>query len=232
LILGVDGGDILVNRTSFGRKAGKVNVNLELAKDPSGTRLGGHGRESKQDESFEPGAKSAFELNPSVFATPARAQAVMFHEVSHLNDYELTQRWVTEYEKRSTFVPGPGIRFFEKWVKGRTNPADAQLVTDIASGTGATTEARAYIRTAIAAFDAGAAVEATAQLVAYAKGMDSGKVAIPASPDKNPVLKQLRDEWAAYRGRLGRTEKAAFDAVVAAAVKASPKGWLATIKRG
>jgi len=232
LILGVDGGEVLVNRTSFDRKGGKVNVTTDLAKDPN-AKLGGHGRESRQDESFEPGAKSAFELNPATFATPSRAQAVLFHEVSHLKDYELAQRWVTAYEKAgATFVAGPGLPYFEKWVKTQASPADAQVVVDIAAGAQATTEARAYIRTAIAAFDAGAGVEATAQLVAYAKGMDSGKIAIPAAPDKNPVLKLLKDEWTSYRQKLGRTDKAAFDATVAAAVKANPKSWLAALKRG
>jgi hypothetical protein len=54
LILGVDGGEVLLNRTSFDRKAGKVNVTADLAKDRSG-KAGAHGRESRQDEGFEPG---------------------------------------------------------------------------------------------------------------------------------------------------------------------------------
>ena len=85
LILGVDGGEVLLNRSSFDRKAGKINVTTGLT-----GKLGAHGRESRQDESFEPGAKSAFELSPDAFTTPARAQAVLFHEVSHLKDYELS----------------------------------------------------------------------------------------------------------------------------------------------
>ena len=230
LILGVDGGEVLVNRSSFDRKAGKINVNTALTKDPG--RLGAHGRESRQDESFEPGAKSAFELSPNAFTTPARAQAVMFHEVSHLKDYELTQRWVTEYEKKRTFVGGAGVRYFQEWLKGRASAAEAQLASDIASGAQATTEARAYVRTFIAAFDVGAAAEAAAQLVAYAKGMAGGKIAIPAQADKNPVVVELKAELAAYRGRLGRADKQAFDVTVAAAVKENPKSWLAGIKRG
>ena len=229
LILGVDGGEVLVNRSSFDRKAGKINVTTALTKDTG--RLGAHGRESRQDESFEPGAKSAFELSPNAFTTPARAQAVLFHEVSHLKDYELTQRWVTEYEKGHTFVGGPGVTFFQNWLKGRASAAEAQLASDIASGAQATTEARAYVRTFIAAFDVGAGVEATAQLVAYAKGMAGGKIAIPAQPDKNAVLVELKAELAAYRQRLGRADKAAFDVAVAAAVKENPKSWLAGIKR-
>jgi hypothetical protein len=232
LILGVDGGEVLVNRTSFDRKGGKVNVTTELAKDPN-AKLGGHGRESRQDESFEPGAKSAFELNPSTFTTPARAQAVLFHEVSHLKDYELTQRWVSTYEKAgATFVGGPGVQYFERWLKGKTSAAEAQVVADIASGAQATTEARAYVRTAIAAFDVGAGVEAAAQLVSYAKGMASGKIAIPAQADRNPVVLELKAELAAYRQRLGRADKQGFDAAIAAAVKENPKSWLAGIKRG
>jgi hypothetical protein len=230
LILGVDGGEVLLNRSSFDRKAGKINVTTALTKDTG--KLGAHGRESRQDESFEPGAKSAFELSPNAFTTPARAQAVLFHEVSHLKDYELTQRWVTEYEKGATFVGGPGITYFQGWLKGRASAAEAQLVSDIASGAQATTEARAYVRTFIAAFDVGAVVEAAAQLVAYAKGMAGGKIAIPAVAQKNPVLEELKAELAAYRRRLGRADKEAFDAAVAAAVKENPKSWLAGIKRG
>ena len=141
LILGVDGGEVLLNRSSFDRKAGKINVTTALT-----GKLGAHGRESRQDESFEPGAKSAFELSPNAFTTPARAQAVLFHEVSHLKDYELTQRWVTEYEKGHTFVGGPGVTYFQNWLKGRASAAEAQLASDIASGAQATTEARAYVR--------------------------------------------------------------------------------------
>jgi hypothetical protein len=229
LILGVDGGEVLINRTSFDRKAGKINVTTALTKDTG--KLGAHGRESRQDESFEPGAKSAFELSPNAFTTPARAQAVLFHEVSHLKDYELTQRWVTEYEKDHTFVGGPGVTYFQNWLKGKTSAAEAQLASDIAAGAQATTEARAYVRTFIAAFDVGAGVEATAQLVAYAKGMAGGKIAIPAQPEKNAVLLELKAELAAYRQRLGRADKKAFDAAVAAAVKENPKSWLAGIKR-
>jgi hypothetical protein len=231
LILGVDGGEVLVNRSSHGRKAGKINVTTALTKDPG--KLGAHGRESRQDESFEPGASSAFELSPNAFTTPARAQAVLFHEVSHLKDYELTQRWVTEYEQKGHFfVAGPGVTRFQEWLKGRASAAEAQLASDIAAGAQATTEARAYVRTFIAAFDVGAGVEAAAQLVAYAKGMAGGKIAIPAQADKNAVVVELKNELAAYRQRLGRADKQAFDAAVAAAVKENPKSWLAGVKRG
>ena len=226
LILGVDGGEVLLNRSSFDRKAGKINVTTALT-----GKLGAHGRESRQDESFESGAKSAFELSPNAFTTPARAQAVLFHEVSHLKDYELTQRWVTEYEKGHTFVGGAGVTYFQKWLKGRASAAEAQLASDIALGAQATTEARAYVRTFRAAFDVGAGVEATAQLVSYAKGMADNKIAIPAQPGKNAVLVELKAELAAYRQRLGRADKQAFDAAVAAAVKENPKSWLAGIKR-
>jgi hypothetical protein len=232
LILGVEGGEVLLNRTSFDRKAGKVNVTADLAKNPNG-KAGGHGRESRQDEAFEPGAKSAFELNPNVFTNPARAQAVLFHEVCHLKDYELTQRWVTAFEKAGrTFVGGAGVQHFEGWLRGKASAAEAQLAGDIAAGAQATTEARAYVRTFIAAFDVGAGVEAAAQLVTYAKGMAGGKIPIPAQADKNPVVQELKGDLAAYRRRLGRADKAAFDAAVAAAVKENPKSWLAGVKRG
>jgi hypothetical protein len=229
LILGVDGGEVLLNRRSFDRKAGKINVTADLATDRSG-RAGAHGRESKQDEGFEPGAKSAFELNPTLFDTPARAQAVMFHEVTHLKDYELTQRLVTAYEAKHTFVGGAGVQFFEKWVRKNARPAEAQLAADIASGVQGTTEARAYVKTFIAAFDVGAGVEAAAQLVTYAKGMAGGKIPIPTQADRNPVVVELKGELAAYRKRLGRADKVAFDAAVAAAVKENPKSWLAGVK--
>ena len=230
LILGVDGGEVLVNRSSFDRKAGKINVTTALTKDPG--KLGAHGRESQQDESFAPGAKSAFELSPNAFTTAARAQAVLFHEVSHLKDYELTQRWVTEYEKKAIFVGGTGVTYFQNWLKGMASAAEAQLASDIAVGAQATTEARAYVQTFVAAFDVGAVVEAAAQLVAYAKGMAGGKIPIPAQADKNAVVVELKAELAAYRGRLGRADKKAFDVAVTAAVKENPKSWLAGVKHG
>jgi hypothetical protein len=125
---------------------------------------------------------------------------------------------VTEYEKKHTFVGGPGVTYFQNWLKGKATPAEAQLAADIASGSQATTEARAYVRTFIAALDVGAAVEATVQLVAYAKGMASGKIAIPAQADKNPVVVELKGELSAFRRRLGATDRKAFDVAVAAAV--------------
>jgi hypothetical protein len=233
LILGIDGGEVLLNRSSFDRKAGKVNVTAAMATDRSG-RTGAHGRESRQDEGFEAGAKSAFELNPNVFTDPARAQAVLFHEVSHLKDYELTQRWVTAYEKTgASFVGGPGLPYFERWLRGSASPAEAQLVADIASGTQSTTEARAYVRTFMAAFDVGARIEATAQLVAYAKGMAAGgKIPSPAMADKNPVVVELKRELALFGQKLGGTDKQAFDVAVIAAAKENPKSWLAGIKLG
>jgi hypothetical protein len=230
LILGVDGGEVLLNKSSFDRKGGKINVTTALEKDTG--RLGAHGRESRQDQGFEPGVKSAFELNPTVFSSAARAQAVMFHEVSHLKDYELTQRWVTAYENKGKSFVGGGVQRFQEWLRGNAGPAEAQLASDIASGAQATTEARAYVRTFIAAFDLGAGVEAATQLVSYAKGMASGKIAIPAQGEKNPVVEQLMKELAAYRRRLGRAEQKGFDAAVAAAVKENPKSWLAAVKRG
>jgi hypothetical protein len=231
LILGVEGGEVLLNKSSFDRKGGKINVTTALEKDTG--KLGAHGRESRQDEGFEPGVASAFELNPTVFSSPARAQAVMFHEVSHLKDYELTQRWVTAYQNAGkVFVGGRGVQYFQDWLRGRASAAEVQLVSDIASGAQATTEARAYVRTFIAAFDLGARVEAATQLVSYAKGMASGKIAIPAQGGKNPVVEELMKELAAYRRRLGRGDQKAFDVAVAAAVKENPKSWLAAVKRG
>jgi hypothetical protein len=230
LILGVDGGEVLLNKSSFDRKGGKINVTTALENNTG--KLGAHGRESRQDEGFEPGVKSAFELNPTVFSSPARAQAVMFHEVSHLKDYELTQRLVTAYENKGKSFVGGGVQRFQEWLRGNASPAETQLASDIASGAQATTEARAYVRTFIAAFDLGAGVEAATQLVSYAKGMASGKIAIPAQGEKNPVVEELMKELAAYRRRLGRAEQKAFDAAVAAAVKENPKSWLAAVKRG
>ena len=230
LILGVDGGEVLLNKSSFDRKGGKINVTTALENNTG--KLGAHGRESRQDEGFEPGVKSAFELNPTVFSSPARAQAVMFHEVSHLKDYELTQRLVTAYENSGKSFVGGGVQRFQQWLRGSASPAEAQLASDIASGAQATTEARAYGRTFIAAFDLGARVEAATQLVSYAKGMASGKIAIPAQGEKNPVVEELMKEMTAYRRRLGRAEQKAFDAAVAAAVRENPKSWLAAVKRG
>src|SRR5215213_513414 len=220
LILGVDGGEVLLNKSSFDRKAGQINVTTALENNTG--KLGAHGRESRQDEGFGPGAQSAFELNPTVFSSPARAQAVMFHEVSHLKDYELTQRLVTEYENKGKSFVGGGVEGFQQWLGGNASPAEAQLASDIDSGAQATTEARAYVRTFIAAFDLGAGVEAATQLVSYAKGMANAKIAIPAKEENNPVVKDLIKEMAAYRRRLGRAEQKAVDAAVAAAVKENP----------
>jgi hypothetical protein len=124
-------------------------------------------------------------------------------------------RTVASAKASGTFVLRPGVQYLDRWLR-RASAVESHLASEIASCAQATTEARAYVKTFIAAFDVGAGVEAAAQLVAYAKGMAGGKIPVPARADKNPGVEELKDELAAYRRRLDRADKEALNVAVAA----------------
>jgi hypothetical protein len=168
---------------------------------------------------------------------PAGAEAVMFHEVSHLSDFELAQTWVKKFERESghTFVSGPaGREVFQKWMMAqapkRITPAEAELVIDQAANVNSTTEARAFSHAFLAALQAGAPAVATDQLVTYAKALKRGEYGAPAS--QSQVVASLVQELQTAYKKMPKDQQKQFEAALAAAKQANPNTWLSDLKLG
>jgi hypothetical protein len=240
LIFGVSESEIQLNRSSFDRKSGKINLNPRLVKDAKAAGL--HGAEAHQSEDFEPGMRTAIEIDLGGLDKPAGAQATMFHEVSHLKDFELAQHWVKTYEEETkhTFVGGPGLKFFKEWIdalaaqaRPRISKADAELVIDLAANASVSTEARANVHTFLTALQVGAADLATEALVNYAHALrpkkegGSGRYASPlkGSQVQAALVKELKTAY----GLMPKTMKQQYDDAVAAARKEYPSAWISEL---
>ena len=233
-IFGVPESEIKPNISSAGRKAGKININPVLTKDSGGKDVGAHGPEGgPKDEDFQLGQTSALEIDLAQLDKPAEAQATMFHEVSHLKDFELAQQWVKQYQDETglPFVSqarGP----FTAWILAqspkRLSAADAELVKDVVMQAHATTEARAHVHTFLAALQAGAADLATDRLVVYAEALKpGGSIGDPGEGSK--VKAALTNELASVYLQMPRPMRAQFDAALAAAKNANPDAWVSEL---
>jgi hypothetical protein len=196
-----------------------------------------------KDQDFQPGSKPTFGIKLEEMDDPKGAAGVLFHEVSHLKDDQLAQRWVEQYQKEGgIFVSDrkAGMSHFQDWMNkqvGRQLPtkppspplskADAEAVVDKAYNFGATSEARAYVHAAIAAAQSGDKAEAISQLKTYATALKNGRAASPAkgSAVEAALSKELQD---LYRNHpeLRDSLKAALEAAKAA----NPEAWISKIK--
>ena len=94
LTFGVPESEIEFTLGRTGWRPGKINLDASFANDPTHrTPRGAHGTEGRSG-GFEPGKASVLAVNADELANASGAQSVLFHEVSHLQDYELTQRMV------------------------------------------------------------------------------------------------------------------------------------------
>ena len=195
-----------------------------------------------RDGNFQPGLKPTFGIKLEELDDPKGAAGVLFHEVSHLKDDQLAQAWVKQYQKEgNNFVSSmrEGLPPFEKWMNQQvgkqlpTQPpsppltqADADTVVDKAYNTGATSEARAYVHSAIAALQAGNGEEAIAQLKTYASALKDGRAASPATGSKvEPALtKELQNLYRTHPELRGKIQDA-----INAAKTANPAAWISKI---
>ena len=237
LVLGVPESEIQLIGSLSGRTPGKVNIVGSPAQGSSG---GQHGPVGGQIE-FEAGLASAFTIDLPKLDDPAGAQTTLFHEVQHLKDWEFTQEWIKRYqgETRRTFVKGaPGRKPFQEWLeaqvkKGRLTSAEVELVIMQTDDASAYTEARANVRTFLAALQAGAADVAAKALVAYAHALKpkrqggGGQYASPASGSQvqAALVMELKR---AYR-QMPKTMQQQYDAAVAAAKKEYPDAWISEL---
>jgi hypothetical protein len=227
LVFGVDEKEILQIASSSSREAGRINVTANLGADVAGQ----HGAEKAPSEEFKKGTRTAIEVSLALLDAPAEAAAVLFHETSHRLDYELAQAWASRYEgdTRRTFSSG---RVFTEWLMKRDakvlSRADAELCSDVADGANGATEARAYVRTFLAALQAGAPDVAAKQLRLYAGGLtgDAQRRQRINPPTGAYVATALEAELeTAYRG-MSKQEKASFDSAFAAIKQKYPGAWI------
>jgi hypothetical protein len=239
LLFGLPASQIQFNASSSNDDPNKmINIDL-MTPNTTGDVLG---REHyPRDQNFQPGLKPTFGIKLEELDDPKGAAGVLFHEVSHLKDDELAQKWVEQYQKTGhQFVSTPeGLPPFQKWMNGQvgkqlpTQPptppltqADAQTVVDKAYNQGATSEARAYVHAAIAALQAGNGEEAINQLKTYASALKDGRAASPATDSAvQPALtKELQDLYRTHPELRGKIQDA-----INAAKSANSSAWISKI---
>ncbi len=235
LVLGVPESEVLQITGLPGRVVGKINIIPPQGKNKP---QGGHspiGGETK----FKENLPSAIHLDLAVLDEPVRAQSTLFHEAQHLHDWRLAQLWVERYrtEAGGMFVksaPDP----FKAWLQSqvrlrRLTAAEGEVVFMNALDANAYTEARANVRTFLAALEAGAADEATTVLGAYANALKpkdeggTGEYANPApgSEVQTGLVAELKVAYA----RMPKPMKQQYDDAVAAARKKYPGAWISEL---
>jgi hypothetical protein len=233
-ILGVPVDEIERASSFSGRVPGKVNI---IGLPDPGSDPGGHGPVGG-DSGFELGRQSAFWMTFQRLNTPG-APGTMFHEVTHLRDWELAQEWVGKYQTETgrLFVKSAS-GLLRDWLnaqvnKGRLTKADAEMVLMEAVDASAYTEARANTRTFLAELQVGAADLATESLVAYAKALKpqskggTGKYANPAA--KSEVVAALVAEFKTAYKQMSKDMQKQYDAALAAAMKENPAAWISEL---
>jgi hypothetical protein len=233
MVLGVP--ETEINQIAFDtdRVHGKININSEK-KDVRGHT----GPVQGQPAGFHIGQRKAVEINRREFdKSDIAASGVLFHEVSHLKDHELAQKWARTYEQetRRPFVPvGKAIEPFMYWMYAqadakRLSHADAQLIVDQATNSIATTEARANIRTFLLLLQSGEPDEAVSHLTGYASGLK--RVGGYPSPAGNSAVQaEVEQELRTAYKRMPNSMKKDFDAAFAAARKENPDAWVSKLK--
>jgi hypothetical protein len=241
-IFGVTDAEVEFTASLSGRKAGKINV-IGSPEKPGSTGaahapLGG-GNE------FQPGLASAISVDYPALDKPEQTQAELFHEVQHLNDWDFAQTWVSNYqtEAKKIFVkeaPGP----FQAWLndqvkKKRLTKADVELIVMETQDQTAYTEARANVRSFLAALQAGAPDVGKDALVGYAHALKpkkqggGGQYASPAPG--SAVQAALVAELKAAYGKMTKPMQKQYDDAVAAAKAEFPDAWISEldfVKRG
>jgi hypothetical protein len=236
LVFGVPESEVQMNRRTADAAAGKVNVNADLTgpNAPGGVhdRVGGGG--------FEKGDPSALGIPLESLADPAAAQEALFHESTHLRDYELAQQWVATYERETTgtFFSGSRSSAFTEWLykQTRTKPprlsyVDAELIADVVRHTSGSTEANANVLSFLVAFQAGKTDLATRKLVAYARQLKPGGLYQPPETG-SAVQRELTAELHRVDKALPKDQQAKFRAAFAAARAINPEAWVSLLVFG
>jgi hypothetical protein len=241
VILGVAESEInFIRSITSGRTAQQVNV---VETHQKGTPGGGHNPLGGGLE-FQEGLGSALSIDQPELDNPARAQAVLFHEAQHRSDWDFAQAWIAKYRTDTgrLWVKGQaGRKPFEEWLNGqvklgRLSKADVELVVMETLDSSAYTEARANVRSFLAALQAGDSDGARRELVGYAHALKStksgggGQYSSPAP--KSEVQKALVAELKAAYAKMTTVMQRQYDAIVAAAIAEYPGAWITELPVG
>lgn len=228
LVLGVPDSEIKLIRNSNDREAGKVNISADPTK-----ANGAHGAVLGQPVEFQLGRKTAFEINTRQFdSTDEAAPSTMYHEVSHLQDEELAQEWVTKYQNEANRIfvasaPGEFMKWLQTQTPKRLSKADAEMVMNVVTNNDSTTEARANVRQFMLSLQSGDTAGAIKHLSVYARELKPGGryvSPVQGSYVQAELVKELKE---AYR-KMPKQMQKDFDAAVAAAKQENPKAWVVT----
>jgi hypothetical protein len=234
LVLGVPESEINQTASLSGRVAGKINI---VGSPAMGSPGAGHAPLGGGNE-FQKGLASAVWIDLPELDKPRAAES-MFHEVSHLKDWDLAQQWIKAYETETkrVFVK-EALAPLGDWLtaqvkKGRLTHADQETVMMEAGDATAYTEARANVRSFLADLQAGAPDLATKAFVGYAHALKprsqggGGEYANPANGSAvvAALVAELKD---AYR-QMPESIQRQYDAAVAAARKENPGAWISDL---
>ena len=219
-ILGVPPSEIQVNDVSGQKAEQRVNITTSPPSDAGSARTG----PVKGAKTGAPGTKYAVEIDLDTLKDPEFAQANLFHEGSHLSDFELTQFWADKFRREvdSSFAP-PSTEAFESWLnvqvsKRLLTKADFEIVIQNLQGQSRGTEARANLRSFLAALQAGQPQLAARLLENYATALrpTGGEYTAPAP--ESAVRQELISELRSAYQHMPETMKDQYDAAVAAAL--------------
>jgi hypothetical protein len=157
---------------------------------------------------------------------------------------ETARKWVDTYTKETgrIFVSGtPGRKPFEDWMNAqaakhppRLTKLEAEMVVDRVSGQdGRTSEARAFVESAIAAIQAGAPKVAVQQLKGYASNtltLHHPSAGGYQNPDeRSKVPEQLTQEIQDAYKHMSKDQQQQLRDAIAAAKAENPELWVSKI---
>jgi hypothetical protein len=235
LVFGVPEKEIQLNRSMDQDKPDVINLDQPDKMPGAGV------------EHFENGdlnGRPTFAISIDKLEKPAEAAGTLFHEISHMQDAKLAQVWLGKFRQTNTkFDNSPqGLKDFQSWVKtsqgGKAlqswlaqqpglSKADAEVVEDAAAHANVSTEARAYIHSAITAMRSGDFDALKDQFKSYALAIKKGQTANPL--DQSATLKQLTQELRAAFKEMPKDVQDQFRAAVAAAKAVNPDAWISKL---
>jgi hypothetical protein len=226
------GDDVQFIRSPIDKTPGKINIVAKLE------AAGDEGPVFQQGDHFKD-MQTAIEVRLDQLEDPDRAEGVLYHEVSHSQDTEFAQQWVNKYEHESNhiFVDGaPGKQIFQNWIDAQTkthpprlSKAEAELIVDMAERDGRTTEAKAFVHSALAALQAGNPEVCKKEFTAYANNTftEHHRSGIYQNPKDGSEVKQaLIHELQSEYKKMPKEMQTQLDEAVAAARAANPESWL------
>jgi hypothetical protein len=236
-VLGLPKEEIQINRSQTQDSSSKVNL------DPS-NQMPGAGAEY-----FDTGdlsGRPTIAISLDRLDKPKEAAGTLFHEISHVQDAKLAQKWLGQFRQEKTGFPNTadGIKDFQDWAKtpkgggdlrkwlgqqpaSSLSKSDAEVVEDAAAHANVSTEARAYTHASITALHAGDFDALKDQFKSYASAIKKGQTANPL--DQSETMKTLTQELRTAYQQVPKESQAQFRDAVAAAKEVNPNAWISKL---